>query len=58
MNQFYAPDELRCRDSRDRQKSIIVTAVDCIEGRVKLYTGVVSPLKMTGRLSSRAGDGG
>lgn len=48
MNQFYVPDGepvKRCHDSRHHQKSITVSGVDAIDGKVKPYTGMVQSVE-------------
>ena len=55
MNQFYVPDEEsanRCHDSRDHKAPIAVSGVDTIDGKVKLYSGVVQSVEDYGTTSA------
>jgi hypothetical protein len=55
MNQFFVPDEEsanRCHDSCDHKTPIAVSGVDTIDGKVKLYTGVVQSVEDHGTASA------
>jgi hypothetical protein len=55
MNQFFVPDEEsanRCHDSCDHKTPIAVSGVDTIDGKVKLYSGVVQSVEDHGTASA------
>ena len=56
MNRFYVPDEESantCHYSRDHKAPIAVSGVDTIDGKVKLYRGVVQSVEDHGTASPR-----
>ena len=56
MNRFYVPDEESantCHYSRDHKAPIAVSGVDTIDGKVKLYRGVVQSVEDHGTASAR-----
>ena len=56
MNRFYAPDEEpvdTCHYSRDHKAPIAVFGVDPIDGKGKLYRGVVQSVEDYGTKSAR-----
>ena len=56
MNRFYVPDEesaSTCHYSRDHKAPIAVSGVDPIDGKVKLYRGVVQSVEDYGTTSAR-----
>ena len=51
MSQFYVPDAYsmrRCERSRNRAESVAVSGVDFIDGRVRLYRGIVQSVEDNG----------
>jgi hypothetical protein len=55
MNQFFVPDEEsanRCHDSCDQKTPVAVSGVDTIDGKVKLYSGVVQSIEDHGMASA------
>jgi hypothetical protein len=56
MNRFYVPEEESantCHYSRDHKAPIAVSGVDTIDGKVKLYRGVVQSVEDHGTASAR-----
>ena len=56
MNRFYVADEESahtCHYSRDHNAPIAVSGVDAIDGKVKLYRGVVQSVEDHGTASER-----
>jgi hypothetical protein len=56
MNRFYVPDQESanmCHYSRDHMTPIAVSGVDIIDGKVKLYRGVVQSVEDHGTASVR-----
>ena len=56
MNRFYVPDEgsaNTCHYSRDHKAPIAVSGVDTIDGKMKLYRGVVQSVEDYGTASAR-----
>jgi hypothetical protein len=54
MSQFYVPDEdsaKKCQKSHNDRAAIAVSGVDDMDGRVKLYSGVVKLVEDFGRAS-------
>jgi hypothetical protein len=56
MNRFYVPDEdsaNTCHYSRDHNAPIAISGVDAIDGKLKLYRGVVQSVEDHGTASER-----